>query len=267
MDDSTGAARAFVQGADPALASHGADREERRGSTDEAGRTGFDRFADEYDAMHRRSIAVSGESPEYFAEYKIVDLLRTVSGGSGARSTGRFLDVGAGIGRSVAPFRKHFPRAHLTCLDVSARSLRHGLVRSGAGASFVAFDGRRMPFADASFDCAFANCVFHHIDPPDQRTLLRELYRVLKPDAHVLIYEHNPRNPLTVRAVAGCEFDRDATLIDARALSAMLGAAGFACLATEYRVFFPRALAWLRRLEPALAALPLGAQYFVSGRR
>ena len=47
----------------------------------------------------------------------------------------------------------------------------------------------------------------------------------------------------------------------------MLDAAGFRRLATEYRVFFPRALGWLRRLEPVLTGLPLGAQYFVSGRR
>ena len=34
----------------------------------------FDRFADEYYANLSSSIAVSGESPEFFAEYKVADV-------------------------------------------------------------------------------------------------------------------------------------------------------------------------------------------------
>jgi SAM-dependent methyltransferase len=178
-------------------------------------RADFDRFADEYRALHQRSISASGESPEYFAEYKIVDLKRIV--GAGDIDTGRFLDVGAGIGASVPYFRTHFPRAHLICIDVSMRSLRIGIERCAGNGSFVAFDGRRLPFDDAAFDCVFANCVFHHIAPADQRALLQDLRRVLKRDGHVVIYEHNPLNPLTLRAVNACEFDRNARLIRAGA--------------------------------------------------
>ncbi len=34
----------------------------------------FDKFADEYRSLHAANIAVSGEGPDYFAEYKIKDL-------------------------------------------------------------------------------------------------------------------------------------------------------------------------------------------------
>src|SRR4051812_41527839 len=34
----------------------------------------FDRFADEYETQHRKNIAVTGESPDFFAEYKIRQL-------------------------------------------------------------------------------------------------------------------------------------------------------------------------------------------------
>jgi hypothetical protein len=34
----------------------------------------FDKFAAEYRSLHAASIKASGESPEYFAEYKIVDV-------------------------------------------------------------------------------------------------------------------------------------------------------------------------------------------------
>jgi hypothetical protein len=34
----------------------------------------FDKFADEYRSMHAANIRLSGEDPEYFAEYKIADI-------------------------------------------------------------------------------------------------------------------------------------------------------------------------------------------------
>ena len=34
----------------------------------------FDKFADEYRSLHAANIAISGEGPNYFAEYKIKDL-------------------------------------------------------------------------------------------------------------------------------------------------------------------------------------------------
>jgi len=33
----------------------------------------FDRFADEYLALHAKNIQVSGETPEFFAAYKVAD--------------------------------------------------------------------------------------------------------------------------------------------------------------------------------------------------
>ena len=38
----------------------------------------FDRFADEYHDQHRANVAVTGEGPEYFAEYKIRKLKQIV---------------------------------------------------------------------------------------------------------------------------------------------------------------------------------------------
>ncbi len=36
----------------------------------------FDKFADEYHNLHQENIRITGENPEYFAEYKIRDLTR-----------------------------------------------------------------------------------------------------------------------------------------------------------------------------------------------
>jgi SAM-dependent methyltransferase len=220
----------------------------------------FDKFAQEYMDLHAASISASGERSEYFVEYKVRDLrdLCHVDGSVG--SIRRILDFGAGIGTSVSHFGLHFPDAGLTCVDVSLKSLRIGSERF-PDVGFVAFNGRRLPFPDAAFDCVFAACVFHHIDATLHVSLFAELRRVLRPGGLIAIFEHNPLNPLTVRAVNTCPFDEKAILIGAGTLRRRLQAAGFARPATRYRIFFPRALRLLRPLEQWLTWLPLGAQY------
>ncbi len=227
----------------------------------------FDKFAEEYRSLHQANIAASGEPPEYFAEYKMKDLKRLVSSDFLDVIGGRFLDFGGGIGTSAPFFRKHFPGAHLTCADVSLKSLQVGVTRFGSAISFVAFDGSRLPFAEATFDGAFAACVFHHIPPGAHARLLAEMWRVLKPGRQVMVYEHNPLNPLTVRTVNACPFDEKAILIRASTLRARLESSGFRESQIKYRVFFPRQLRWLRSLEEKLGWLPMGAQYYVCGRK
>ncbi len=223
----------------------------------------FDKFAHEYAELHRANIAASGEGPEYFAEYKIRDLRDLCATAGHGGLPGRILDFGAGIGASVEHIRRYFPAAQLTCVDVSVASLRIAAQRVPGAAEFVAFDGSRLPFADGSFDCVFSACVFHHIEPALHVGLLAELRRVLRPGGLIMIYEHNPLNPLTVQAVRTCPFDENAILMRAGTLKRRLVDAGFTGATARYRLFFPRALGLLRPLEQWLKLLPLGAQYYV----
>jgi len=226
----------------------------------------FDKFASEYTALHAANISASGERPEYFAEYKIRDL-KSLLGVDNAQAERRILDFGGGVGTSTPFFGQYFPTAHVTCIDVSIASLKVGASRFPGKASQVAFDGMHLPFAEGTFDCVFAACVFHHIPESEHRPLFSEMRRVLRDGGRLVIYEHNPWNPLTVKAVGSCEFDVNAVLIHARALKSKLAAAGFHRPTVKYRVFFPRALRWLRVLEGALGWLPLGAQYCVYDKK
>ena len=224
----------------------------------------FDKFADEYYASHAAGIAVSGESPEYFSEYKIIDIARECQRQSQPTATAmRILDFGAGIGNSVPYIRKHFANAQLTCLDLSQRSLALAEKRFSNLAQYVRFDGVSIPFPADHFDIAYAMCVFHHIDHADHVSLLQELRRVVRPGGSLFIFEHNPFNPLTVHVVNSCPFDENAHLIRGPEMKRRLLAAGFASTTTRYRVFFPRFLRALRPLEGALAWLPVGGQYYV----
>ena len=225
----------------------------------------FDKFADEYEAIHAANVGLSGESPEYFAAYKVRELHAAFGGAAGEPAT--ILDFGAGVGASVPHFRQHFPGARLICADVSSRSRDIACERFGPQLDYRLIEGARLPVGDAEVDLVFASCVFHHVDAPMHLALLRELARVLRPGGRLAVFEHNPLNPLTVRTVKACAFDEKAVLLSPRQLRGSLSGAGFVNLHTRYTLFFPRALRALRGLERSLWWNPLGAQYYVSGER
>jgi SAM-dependent methyltransferase len=222
----------------------------------------FDKFADEYLAIHARNLRVSGDSPEYFAAAKIDEIRRrwTAAGRPEPRAV---LDFGSGIGAVLPHLGRAFPGAALTALDVSERSLAISAARFPGLARRVRYDGQgEFPLAPGGFDLIFTACVFHHIDAADHPLLLAQLRRLLAPGGALAVFEHNPANPVTRYIVASCPFDENAVLIAPRTLQARLRGAGFGHIDIRFTGFFPRALAALRPLEPWLAALPIGAQYY-----
>lgn len=225
----------------------------------------FDRFADAYYDQHRENVAITGEGPEYFAEYKIRQLRAIVDRDQIVVS--RICDFGAGIGNSIPYFRKYFPDAALTSSDVSERSLTLGRQRYPGNGNSVLIEDGRIPCENDTFDVAFSACVFHHIPHEEHVKWLQELHRIARPGGLVAIFEHNPLNPLTVHAVNTCPFDENARLILARSLAKRLSAAGWASPRIQYNLFFPRGLASLRPLEASLGWLPFGAQYVAFARK
>ena len=225
----------------------------------------FDKFADEYRELHAANTRISGETPEFFAEYKVRDVCQVAR--SAGRRIARVLDFGAGVGTSVPHFRRYFPDARLTCVDVSEKSLAVGSARYPIDAEFRSFDGKALPFPDETFDLAFAACVFHHIAAEEHVALLRELHRVLRTGGMVAVFEHNPLNPVTVRAVNTCPFDENAILIPPWRMKASVKEAGFRDAGIRFRLFVPGALRRLRPIEAALHWCPLGAQYSVMGAK
>jgi SAM-dependent methyltransferase len=228
----------------------------------------FDKFAAEYRALHAENIKLSGENPEYFAEYKIIDVAaefaRTRRQGLEPPAV---LDFGAGVGYSVPHFARHLPGARVTCIDVSRKSLEIGVAEHGSRAEFRHFDGAHIPYPDGSFDVVLASCVFHHVPHAEHVALFAEIRRVLVDGGLLLVFEHNPLNPLTRHAVNTCVFDEHAKLMLAPTLQRRVRAAGFAAPRVRYRIFVPGWLRRLRWLEKWLAWLPFGAQYYVVARK
>jgi SAM-dependent methyltransferase len=228
-------------------------------------RAEFDRHAATYAEQHEGSIAISGEEPEYFSQYKIDDLVR-VCDRVGLKPT-RILDFGVGVGNSLGPMQRLFPEALISGIDVSEQSLEMCRELARESTDLRAYDGETIPFEDDTFDVVFTACVFHHIPAEQHIALLREIRRVLRPRGRFVLYEHNPWNVLTVQAVRNCPFDENAVLISAPEMARRLRSAGFGQIERRFRVFFPRILSALRPLEWSLSPLPLGAQYMLVGSR
>jgi ubiquinone/menaquinone biosynthesis C-methylase UbiE len=226
----------------------------------------FDRVAADYDAQHRANIAITGEDPAFFSEYKVAALKEIAD--AYKISVERILDFGSGIGNSIPFFRCFFPAARLICTDTSKRSLEMSQERfPDQREDYALVQADAVPAPDASADICFSSCVFHHIPHEEHGHWLRELLRVTRPSGMLSVFEHNPLNPLTVRAVNTCPFDANAKLIRAGEMKRRLEAAGWGDVSIRYHVFFPKSLAVLRRMERRLSWLPLGAQYSVSARR
>jgi SAM-dependent methyltransferase len=224
----------------------------------------FDLLADEYRAQHHANVAITGESPAYFAEYKVADLAAFVH--RWKLPSHAVLDFGSGIGNSVPYFRQYFAHSEIACADVSARSLEIAQARfPGPEAHVQINDCIALPAA--SQDLVFSACVFHHIAAKEHAHWLAELLRVTKPGGLLAIYEHNPLNPLTVRAVNTCPLDVNARLIRGGAMCARALEAGWADARLGYKLFFTAFLAGLRPMERHLEWLALGAQCRMTARR
>lgn len=224
----------------------------------------FDALADEYRDVHKENIAITGEDPEYFSEYKIADLARASA--RAGRPNKNILDFGSGIGNSLPYFRKYFPDSEVICADVSERSIEIAKTRFPGSEAYLLID-RVVNLPDASQDIVFSACVFHHIPHDEHAHWLAELLRVTRPGGILAIYEHNPLNPLTLRAVNTCPLDVNAHLIRGKVMGQRTLTAGWATASVAYKVFFPSVLSGLRPMEERLEWLPLGAQYRLVARK
>jgi SAM-dependent methyltransferase len=135
------------------------------------------------------------------------------------------------------------------------------------GVAYTAYEGSRLPFSDGEFDATFAVCVLHHVPPDAWARFVREMRRVTSRTGLVVVFEHNPYNPLTRLAVNRCAFDEGVVLLRRKRVKELFMAQGLRVAEEAYIILFPWELPFSARLETLLARLPLGAQYFVAGRR
>jgi len=224
----------------------------------------FDSYTDSYVDAVEQSIGFSGQKVAYFARRKALHLLDVYGRYVGAPETLSVLDVGCGIGITDEHLVGQVRELH--GVDTSTEAVDRAAARNPA-ARYRPCSEDSLPFDSGRFDAAFAACVLHHVDPEKRVGFVSELRRVVRPGGVVVLFEHNPLNPLTRIAVSRCEFDDDAILLGRRVARRLLERSGLRPVERRYIVFFSRGDARVRAIERFFASVPLGAQYYVVGAR
>jgi SAM-dependent methyltransferase len=221
--------------------------------------TEFDTVAANYQELVSQSVRITGESSEYFAAYKAEYVARKLV----PRAGSKLLDYGCGVGLLSKKLKHRLGQVRIDGFDVSNDSLAQVGQALRAQGTF----STRIDELDRDYDFIVLSNVLHHVKPEERRALVRGLASLLTAGGNIVVFEHNPINPLTRWAVSRCPFDEGVVLLPAPETRGYLRADGFRELYRDYIVFFPRWLAWFRRLEPSLRWCALGAQYAVVAGR
>ncbi len=222
----------------------------------------FDPYSKDYKSLVNESLAFSGFDVDYFTRVK-AEYLKDILQVAFNLTEVDVLDLGCGIGSYHALLRSSL--RSLSGIDVSSESIKIAKSRN-SDVSYCDFDGATIPFEAASFDVVFAVCVFHHVPLNGRSRLIEEARRVLRPNGIMVIFEHNPINPLTMRVVNRCVFDKDAILLKSNEAERLLADGGFQDVRSRFILTVPSFNKMTRVLDQAFGRLPFGAQYFSMGR-
>jgi len=223
----------------------------------------FDHYASRYHRVLNRALSPSGEGAQYYARKRVQWLQNWLQDIGFAPST--VLDYGCGTGGSVPFLREILRPSRILGVDISPESLFHA--RQDYEGKTTKFENCHLFVAQSEFQLAFSNGVFHHIAPAQRPSALRYIHESLVPGGVLAFWENNPWNPATRYIMGQCEFDEEAAPISPVQARKLICSSGFQVLHSSSHFYFPRWLKWLRWLEPALARLPLGAQYLVLARK
>ncbi|KTC66064.1 methyltransferase (plasmid) [Legionella adelaidensis] len=228
--------------------------------------TEFDAYSEVYSDEINEALAFAGQSHEFYTKVKAEYLTEILKNESFSSDKISVLDVGCGHGL-IHPFllAKNQP-VNLSGVDVAASVIKIASAMN-TQVSYQVYDGYNLPYKDNSFDMAYAICVMHHVPPDQWVSFLREVKRVVKPNGLVVIFEHNPLNPITVKIVKECPLDENATLIRCKKMNKLLKEAGLVTIKSAYILFTPFDKSFFRKIDRQLRWLPLGAQYFTVSRK
>lgn len=125
---------------------------------------------------------------------------------------GRVLLAGVGTGLDLPHLP---PQHHYVGLDLNRAMLRRALPRvRDADFAPVQGDAQRLPFADASFDCAVLHLILAVV--PEPAHCLAEVARILRPGGQVLVFDKFLRRgqPALLRRLTNPLVRRVATRLD-----------------------------------------------------
>lgn len=181
----------------------------------------------------------------------------------------QLLDYGCGTGEMLKWLQVFGFPGKLHGADISHTMLEEAKKRwdKTSRPLFSCIGETKTNYADEFFSCIVVTCVFHHITPDKRDAVLAEIKRILIPGGVIVIFEHNPLNPLTCLVVKRAAVDKNAKLLYPKEIMKRLHKAAFADCFFKYITFFPPQVNFLNNLEKYLSWCPLGAQYVSVARK
>jgi len=214
-----------------------------------------------YDEMLQQGLDLAGETKDYFIDGR-VNRLRAERPDLSPTS---ILDFACGVGDTSLRLADAFG-ANVVGVDVAAGAIREARRR-------VEDDRVRFALLDelpghADFDLCYVSGAYHHIPESERLGVTRRIHDLLRPGGSLALFENIPWSIPARLVMRRVPFDRNAVMVRPVVARRLLVEAGFATTTrTAYIFFFPKALRRLRRIEPTLRRVPLGAQYLVVGTR
>jgi len=235
----------------------------------------FDQVASDYEKIHDRSLPPGVHSHEFVTQ-RAANIIQWIDDGYLGQEF-CYLDFGCGNGRLFKPLIESGSlrplvergRLRLFGFDTSAESLKEAKRIAGGERVCFANDWDELP-RGVRFDLVIGCCVFHHIAPAERSAVAKTLRRWMKPKARLVIWEHNPFNPITRMLVRICPFDKGARLLTYGATKRLFETNSYRHMQHKYVNIFPprwQQLKLLSAVERMAARFPVGAQYWVMFER
>lgn len=160
-------------------------------------RRGRRAYYDQFSRFYDRFVALHSRDKQGLARKFLVAQIPVQSGG-------RVLDLCTGTGTLLAHMQAKFgPGGQVVGVDFS-----HGMLKvarekntSFAGVCMVEADAGCLPFPAGTFDALTCSHAFYELKGETQDRALREIVRVLKPDAVFLMMEHDVPTNRFVRSL------------------------------------------------------------------
>jgi len=223
----------------------------------------FDQFSENYNLHADKAIRITGYDTQTLVDAKLKKLQKLYP--CLAKKGFHFLDYGCGIGNLYSSVPAFFPKAIYTGVDSSRKSIYEARSRFSDNYKFQEIDS--LQWKESKYDLIFSSGVFHHIPHQEHGSLIKYLSSLLNINGKIVIWEHNPINPITQKIVKECVFDKDAVLVQSKELKKHLNAASLAKVRISYTTFFPKILSYLNTFDSFLGWLPLGGQYLATGEK
>ncbi len=200
------------------------------------------------------ALSLTGYSYDFFARYKAEKLHKWIS--KGGYAAHNILDFGCGDGLMTSYVHKLFPKATITGIDPSSKSIETAQANH-PGITFKTSE--QLENSTQKFDVIFAACVFHHIPESEQAFYVKQLKELLNKNGVIVIFEMNPLNPITRYMFKRIPVDRNAIMIYPWELKNLFATVGKPRI--NYYGFFPKLLSFMQPLENYFEWISIGAHY------